>query len=308
MLPDFLPEDLKERGVEIEPLVTTNDQHRDLLMPAGSPEGISGKPILYLDDAYRQYKNNGMSMEKACGMIAGALAESMHHIPDVNGIDRQIKPENVFIALINHKDNQEYIKNVPHRIIGDLTAVYKIPVQDPKMGQGAVTVNNALMKRMGMNEEELFAAACKNMRTTMPFVIERLTDTLLLDPETINSKTSFTFDELDGLSTDDCNMFVVSNENRFWGGGFIIMKEEIRKLSQKLNASLILIPSSVHETIIVPDNIPDLLPNCLSMVKDVNDSTVDPKERLSDSIYRYDRERGELEMYMQDGSILKSIL
>ena len=303
MLPDFLPDDLRTRGVSVEPLVTTNDQHRDVLMPAGSPEGVSGKPLMYLDDAYRQYRKEEMSMEKACGMIAGTLAESMRRIPDVNRIDQQMKPENIFISLINLKENREYLKNIPHLVLGDLAVVYKIPVQDEKMGQGTVTVNKALMERMGLSEEKLFMTAYVNMTTTMPLMVERMQDTLFLDPSSMNGKTSFTFNELDGLETDDCNMFVVSNENRFWGDGFILMKENIEKLSEKLNSSLIIIPSSVHETIVVPDTIPDLVENCLAMVKDVNESTVEPRERLSDSIYRYDRERGELELHTQDGDV-----
>ena len=303
MLPDFLPEELKARGVEIEPLVTTNDQHRDVLMPAGTPEGVSGKPLMYLDDAYRQYRKDEMSMEKVCGMIAGTLAESMRHIPDVNRIDQQMKPENVFISLINLKENREYLKNIPHLVLGDLAVVYKIPVKDEKMGQGTVTVNKGLMERMGLSEEQLFTTAYGNMKTTMPLVIERMQDTLFLDPSARSGKTSFTFDELEDLETEDCSMFVVSNENRFWGDGFILMKENIEKLSERLGASLIIIPSSVHETIVVPDTIPDLLPNCLQMVKDVNTTTVDPKEQLSDSIYRYDRDRGELEIHTQDGDI-----
>ena len=42
---------------------------------------------------------------------------------------------------------------------------------------------------------------------------------------------------------------------------------------------------------------------CITMVRDVNETAVDPKERLSDSIYRYDRDRRALEMYGQDGNI-----
>ena len=102
MLPDFLPEDLKTRGVELESVVTTNDQRRDCLTPAGTTEGLSGKPIIYLDDLYQQYHDGGLSMETTCFLVAGHLAESMHHIPDVNGIDQQIRPDNIFIALVNH--------------------------------------------------------------------------------------------------------------------------------------------------------------------------------------------------------------
>ena len=300
MLPDFLPEELRTRGIQIEPLVTTNDQHRDVLTPSGAPEGLSGKPVMYLDDAYKQYQADDLSMENVCGRIAGALAESMNHIPDVNGIESQIKPENLFCCMINLQGNQEYLKNVPHLILGDLAAVYKIHVQDDRMGQGSVTISYQLMNRMGLSEEQLFIAAYENMLTTHPFIVERIEDSLTMDPdEYIGPKT---FDDLSGL-TPDSMMYVISNKEKYWGSGVLLMKENIEKLSEHLNTSLILIPSSVHEIIAVPDKDPELVKTCIAMVKDVNESAVDPKERLSDSIYRYDRDRDELEIHTQDGQV-----
>ena len=42
--------------------------------------------------------------------LLGALAEAMNHVPDVNGIESQIKPENLFCCMINLQENQEYLK------------------------------------------------------------------------------------------------------------------------------------------------------------------------------------------------------
>ena len=300
MLPDFLPDDLRTRGVSVEPLVTTNDQHRDILTPAGAPEGVSGKPVMYLDDAYKQYEAEELSMEKVCGRIAGALAEAMNHVPNVNGIENQIKPESIFCCMINLQGNQEYLKNIPHLILGDLAAVYKVHVQDDRMGHGSVTISRQLMERMGLNEEQLFIAAYENMSSRLPFIVERIEDSLTMDPEEyIGPKT---FDDLSGMSTDSM-MYVISNKEKYWGSGALMMKEDIQKLSEHLNTSLILIPSSVHEIIAVPDRDPELVKTCITMVKDVNATAVDPKERLSDSIYRYDRDRDELEIHTQDGQV-----
>ena len=300
MLPDLLPGDLKARGISVEPLVTTNDQHRDVLTPSGAPEGLSGKPVMYLDDAYKQYQAEDLSMEQVCGRIAGALAESMNHIPDVNGIENQIKPENLFCCMINLQGNREYLKNIPHLVLGDLAAVYKIHVQDDRMGHGTVTISRQLMERMGLNDEKLFVTAYDNMTGSIPFIVERIEDSLTMDPEEhVGPKT---FDDLSDMPTDSM-MYVISNREKYWGSGVLLMRDNLDKLSEHLNASLILIPSSVHEIIAVPDKDSELMKTCIAMVRDVNETAVDPKERLSDSIYRYDRDRRALEMYSQDGDI-----
>ena len=299
-LPTFLPDDLKTRGISVEPIVATNDQHRDILTPAGAPEGLSGKPVMYLDDAYKQYEAEELSMERACGRIAGALVEAMNHVPDVNGIESQMKPEGIFCSVINLKGNREYLKNIPHLELGDLAVVYKIHVQDDKMGHGSVTISRQLMERMELNEEKLFVTAYDNMMTRVPFMVERIEDSLTMDPESyVGPKT---FDNLTDMPADSM-MYVISNKEKYWGAGVFLMRDNLDKLSDHLNASLILIPSSVHEIIAVPDKDPELVKTCISMVRDVNETAVDPKERLSDSIYRYDRDRRALEMYGQDGDI-----
>ena len=169
------------------------------------------------------------------------------------------------------------------------------------MGTGAVTVTNSLMERKGWTQEELFNAAYENMQEQM--IVSRMEDTLFPDPEPGNRKTEFTFSELSEMSDESSNMYVVTNKPRFWGDGILLMQENLAKLSEVLDSSLVLIPSSVHETIAVPERGADFARDCLSMVKDVNQSTVDPKEQLSDSVYRYDRESRKLERFDQDGSV-----
>ena len=75
---------------------------------------------------------------------------------------------------------------------------------------------------------------------------------------------------------------------------WIDRRENSKSLSQRFEASLYVIPSSIHECMVIPDY--DVFPEeCLSdMVRDVNEKTVKPQEILSDHVYYYHRESGEL--------------
>ena len=58
---------------------------------------------------------------------------------------------------------------------------------------------------------------------------------------------------------------------------------------------LFIIPSSVHETILVPDDGVMKRTELESMIRDINANEVSPKDRLSDTLYHYDSKDHKLE-------------
>ena len=298
-IPDYLPAELQERGLEIQPIVATNDTQRDVLTPAGTPEGMSSKPVMYLDEIYRQYQEHHLDVQEMCRIVADEMKKSINRAPNPDLIDKQITLDHAFVSMINLEANKEYLKSVPHLVYGDLAVVYKIPVSEKTMGQGAVTVNKALMEKKGWTQEELFNAAYENMKSEL--IVTRMEDAIF--PSSDIKKCEYSFDELSEMPEAESNMLVVTNRARFWGDGIFLMQEELGKLSETLDASLVVIPSSVHETIVVPDRGAGFAKDCLTMVKEVNQSSVDPKEQLSDSVYRFDQDTRKLERFSQDGSV-----
>lgn len=88
--------------------------------------------------------------------------------------------------------------------------------------------------------------------------------------------------------------YLVSNRRGKLGAICMCYPGVLESLSQRFEASLYVIPSSIHECMVIPDY--DVFPEeCLSdMVRDVNEKTVKPQEILSDHVYYYHRESGEL--------------
>ena len=92
----------------------------------------------------------------------------------------------------------------------------------------------------------------------------------------------------------DINLYILTNESRIHGATMILRESLLKELTVKFNSDLIVIPSSVHELLLVPilDSYffdKDMFDN---MVQEVNQSQVDPVEVLSDHIYLYRRESG----------------
>lgn len=91
-------------------------------------------------------------------------------------------------------------------------------------------------------------------------------------------------------------MYVLSNRDRVFGASALLYSNSMKQLAGKLDKNLIILPSSVHEVILVPDDGMTEKEFYKEMVREVNDTQVDPEERLSYNIYYYDRVLGKVSL------------
>ena len=94
--------------------------------------------------------------------------------------------------------------------------------------------------------------------------------------------------------TPDEMMYVLSNEDKLNGAAVLLNDKVMDDITEKLGQDYFILPSSVHEVLIVPKNDQMDLKTLESMVQDVNATQVAPEERLSDHVYAYDAKEHEL--------------
>ena len=89
-------------------------------------------------------------------------------------------------------------------------------------------------------------------------------------------------EEIEGVPVQ----YIVTNTMNFSGASAILDLEALKKLAQKLDISkFIVLPSSIHEMIIIPDEGDSNLGEFNRMVQEVNQTQVEPEERLTDQAY-----------------------
>lgn len=87
------------------------------------------------------------------------------------------------------------------------------------------------------------------------------------------------------ISDDLPPLYCFSNESKLNGAAYI-MNEEIQKMvSEKLGGDYYILPSSVHEVLVISKDIDIPLQNIEQMVQHVNLSCVSAEEVLSDHVY-----------------------
>ena len=93
-------------------------------------------------------------------------------------------------------------------------------------------------------------------------------------------------------AADELPLFVISNPQRFKGSGQIVDKAAIHKYFKEHSPKakkLIVIPSSVHECLLIPDTDGTLdLKEFNRMVQEVNSAMVDVEDQLADEAFVMD--------------------
>ena len=88
-------------------------------------------------------------------------------------------------------------------------------------------------------------------------------------------------------------MFVLTNDTKV-NGAAAILNDDIRQEIAEKVGDFYMLPSSIHETLIIPKDAGMELKELEQMVQEVNQTQVAPGERLSDHVYEYDAKEHEL--------------
>ena len=89
-------------------------------------------------------------------------------------------------------------------------------------------------------------------------------------------------------------MKILSNARRVHGVACVLYPGVLERLAWKEGRDLYVIPSSVHEMILLPDIGAQQPTELKEIIREVNRTQVAPAEVLSDSLYRYSRAEGRL--------------
>lgn len=191
--------------------------------------------------------------------------------------------DRICYKLIHAGSNEELLKKVPHMRYLDLAICFYYAYENQALGDGSILIRNTHMDEWKTSVEELFRLAETNTRRLfLPECepMETVLKKLLHGPEKdiLEESTDF-FPQIP--------MMVLGNHKRTQGAACMIYPLLLEQLAEQMQANLYILPSSIHEVILLPD-IPGVIPARLKeMIAEVNATQVEPEEKLSDSLYYY---------------------
>lgn len=289
---DFLPEKYADADVSIQTVVKNNDRKLDGLMIRLDDTNIA--PNIYLNDLFGQYEQ-GRGMEDILQNIADV--RTSHEASQDFDIGRltdleQVK-DRIECRLVNLENNAKYLENKPHTQMEDLAVVYAINLGDGLGGHMSAPITSQLLDSYGISKEELHQIAVENIENQHPeFMSMRDMMVQMMFPEGTPDDPMLKM--MMPPEEEIPSMYVLTNESRINGAAAVLDTKTMDEIAEKLGGDFIVIPSSIHEVLILPAN-EDLDRQTLeAMVQDVNAGQVAPEERLSDHVYQYDSKEHEL--------------
>ena len=93
---------------------------------------------------------------------------------------------------------------------------------------------------------------------------------------------------------DTVPMKVLTNDKRIQGAACVLYPGILEKISEESRKNLFVLPSSVHEVILLEDTGEENPEDLKRMIYEVNRTNVAAEEVLSDSLYYYDRKQKNL--------------
>ncbi|MGN0299510.1 MAG: DUF5688 family protein [Lachnospiraceae bacterium] len=240
-------------------------------------------PLIYMDDWYHQYCM-GNSIEEIAEKI---LKLSKQNFPlSLSSVQSLMSlpamRSHLILKLINAKQNVDLLKIVPHQPFLDLVLVCSILIETCQHHFATILVTQNHLDTWKISAEELFSIATENVLTQYPPVLRPLTEAM----EELSAEHSLLLPHTDQPAPP---MYILSNSILYFGAAALTCGNEIQTLADNLEQDLYLLPSSIHEWIVLPAT-PEFDWNMLTnLVQEVNSVELDPTEYLSNHAYYYSR-------------------
>lgn len=241
-------------------------------------------PTIYLDSFYELY-TNGENIKNIIRQIEVIYEQNKNNVTfDVNILKHfdTIKDKIVY-KVVNYRSNEKLLEQVPHKRILDLAVVFYC-LLDNEYGRSATAlIYNNNLKNWNVTIDDVYKAALKNTPDLLHSKISSMA--ALFEKCGVNVDG----EEVDLKDYVPSDMYVLTNESKLNGAACILYENVLYDFAQKLGADLYILPSSVHEVILLPKLSMFEKDELVNMVKEVNTEGVDADEVLSDHVYEYNR-------------------
>ena len=283
---DYMPEQYQGMRFRVEPVNKVN-KVLDGITLVGSGAGRSVSPTLYINHMYEHYLETE-NLQEVLQSAARRMDMAFKEMPEVGDVNLESAKDNIVFQVINTLQNEDMLRDMPHREFQDLSIIYRWVVKVDENGIQSSAIRNNLAEQLGMNEEQLFKCAVENTRRIFPPTVKSMND-VIREMFISDGMPAEVADMMIGEMPEDKMMWVISNDRGINGAGSMLYEDNLHKLAMKLETDLYILPSSVHECIAVSTNVGDPY-ELAEMVSEINMGQVALEDRLSNQVYHYDKD------------------
>lgn len=294
---DYLSEEYEDAKIIIEEQKKLNNSYHGLTILKNNEKVAV---TINLDQIYENYsKAPSRAITDILSEVAAIIMNSNGDIKTGNInfeelLDYAKVKEKLFIKVSSFEKNKDFLKDVPFVLKEDLAITFHIMMDIEDVGFASTIVKNDMMNNYGITKEQLYQDATYNSTVILPAKIESMDETLSKIMISEMREFGMTQDEIDerlecmGDKDASSSLLVVGNDKYIDGAAVIFYPGVLDQIGEKVRGNFYIIPSSIHECIIAPEDGLISAEEINDMIKEVNMSNVAPHERLSNQAYHYD--------------------
>lgn len=263
-------------------------------------KGCNISPNIRLDGFYASFKERISTLEEIADEIVDIFENGQKDSSlDLNFFtDFQRAKERIMFKIVNYEGNRKRLENLPYMKFLDLAVTFYYNVEQEEIPgiNASIQIEKSHLELWGIDEGTLYDLALENTVRKMPASFRTIFDIILNileeDGITPGEKAMEDFKE----KSDQVPMYVLTNQKNYFGAAALYYPGMLKKIGMILKTDLIVLPSSIHEVILLPAEKWTDYDDLNEMIRDINENHVAKEEVLSDHFYYYDLERDELRM------------
>ena len=289
---EYLPEDYRDAEVNILENRKLNTNYTGLTV---TREGDTLAPTINLNNLFDSYSKHP---EHSITAVMQEVASVIQHTPETFDIGRimdydRVK-KNLFMRLSAAEKNKDLLEHAPHIRKEDLAITFHIMLDQSDKGTATTMINDNMMEAYGIDLDQLYQDALLNSPVICPAQIENMGEALsrmmIEDMKSAGAPPEVIQEMEKDLkeSNKDNPMTIITNDRLVDGASAIFYPGVMDLVGERMQGDYFILPSSVHETLVVPDDGRVSLQELTDMVKEVNMTQVNPEDQLTDQVYHYD--------------------
>lgn len=313
----LVKEDLEKRlgsdyQVTLRAIPKNNGVVRDGISVCQKQQEIA--PTIYLNEFFNDL-NNGQPLTEICTRIYHLYQNN----PGLPYLDSRVLSSfseikhRIVYKLVNTQANRAMLDHLPHMPFHDMSMICYLLMEEREQGFVTALIHRDHLKTWQIREKELFFSALKNTPGLLPPVIQPMSSVLKrLAQETLGENCQEK--ELDKLieAAEERrlkqnpvfpSLYVLSNPAGVNGAACMTYPHVIKDFAKKMKQDILILPSSIHEVLLVADTGNYNFEEMSELVKEINETEVPMEDRLSNQIYCYRREIDQI-MMVSHGSAL----
>ena len=288
---------LQELGTDYETYPVTNAKNNGI-----HRQGIvirqkerKAAPAIYLDSYYQEYQSGKILsdiLRHILYVYRESTTDSGKYSLEKIELTAEYMQSHLICTLVGYQKNEALLQGLPHIRLFDLAIYFKLLVYQNEEGIGTIRFTNQHFEQLlpmfathdaSKQLHMLYQLAIANTQRLFPFRFHTLRNMM---EHLVGGAEPTRISLTSCADAKDSTLYVLTNAYGIGGAACILYPGVLQYLQNYLTSDFFLIPSSIHELLIMPKHSNFSQEQLNDMISEINQTQVPAEDVLSNRSYR----------------------